>query len=305
MLAFVLGIGCRADGTSPAPPERGRNDARGTSPSTQITPAVRSLLAVGRSFDEVAATEEAWSAAELGRVADEVRRAIAKESPAQNDPAQNDVVAATALNEVVFVSLGFRREVDDTSVAFVLLPSVLRTRRGSCVGLGTLYLALGDMLGIPMEGFVRPGHFFVRIRDGNRIRNVELLRKGEEMTDDWYRTRFPIPRDSGHEYDHALSPAEVLGVIEYDIGSERRRQGRLAEARVAFERARTDFPDFAEAHASLGATLHLLGALDEAAHSYRAARRASPGLPGLDHNIEILELERAGRSDLRVAAPSP
>jgi hypothetical protein len=73
---------------------------------------------------------------------------------------------------------------------------------------------------------------------------------------------------------------------------------------MAFERARTDFPDFAEAHASLGATLHLLGALDEAAHSYRAARRASPGLPGLDHNIEILELERAGRSDLRAAAPS-
>ena len=300
MLAFALAIGCR-DG-APAPPERSST----TPPSAdvpsapRITPAARSLLALGRSFDEVAANEEAWSAAELGRVADEVRTAIARGSPAQPD-----VVAAAALNDVVFGSLGFRREVDDTSLGFVLLPSVLRTRRGSCVGLGTLYLSLGDMLGIPMQAFVRPGHFFVRIRQGDRIRNVELLRKGEEMSDDWYRMRFPIPPDSGREYDHALSSAEVLGVVEYDIGSERRRQGRLSEARTAFERARTDFPDFAEAHASLGATLHLLGALDEAAQSYRAARRANPGLPGLDHNIELLEAERAGRSDVGTAPSSP
>ena len=282
MLAFVLAIGCR-DGTSPAP---------------RITPASRSLLALGRSFGEVTASEEAWSAAELSRIADEVQKAIAKRSPAQQD-------VGAALNDVVFGSLAFRREVDDKALGFVLLPSVLRTRRGSCVGLGTLYLSLADMLGIPMQAFVRPGHFFVRIRQGDRIRNVELLRKGEEMPDDWYGMRFPIPRDGGREYDHALSPAEVLGVVEYDVGSERRRQGRLSEARIAFERARTDFPDFAEAHASLGATLHLLGALDEAAQSYRAARRANPSLPGLDHNIELLEAEQTARSDRGTAAFGP
>jgi tetratricopeptide (TPR) repeat protein len=84
-----------------------------------------------------------------------------------------------------------------------------------------------------------------------------------------------------------------LAVVEYDIGNERRRQSRLEEARRAYERAVQNFPDFAEAHASLGATLHLLGVLDGAEEHYRAALLANPNLPGLDGNIMLLGRERA------------
>jgi tetratricopeptide (TPR) repeat protein len=84
-----------------------------------------------------------------------------------------------------------------------------------------------------------------------------------------------------------------LGIVEYDIGNEMRRQSRLGEAQRAYEQAVAHFPDFAEAQASLGATLHLRGALDGAEQRYRAALLANPSLPGLDRNIELLGRKRA------------
>jgi tetratricopeptide (TPR) repeat protein len=260
--------------------------------ATRGNPSERPLIAIAAAIRESSPDEVAWSAHELGRIAARVKVAI--ESA---DGAGREVAAIAVLNEVVFGELGFVREVDDTNLRFVLLPTVLRNRAGSCVGLGTLYLALGEILHLPLEGVVRPGHFYVRSREGEKSRNVELLRKGEDMPDDWYRVRFPIPAGSGREYARRLSMTEVLGVVEYDVGNERRREGRLAEARSAFEQSTRDFPELSEAHASLGAVQQLLGNLDQAEGSYRAAQRANPALSGLDRNVSLVESERAARAN--------
>jgi tetratricopeptide (TPR) repeat protein len=143
-----------------------------------------------------------------------------------------------------------------------------------------------------MEGVLRPGHFYVRTADAGHRQNIELLHRGEGMPDEWYRTRFPAPAEIDATFGRALSTAEVVGVIEYNAGNERRRQGRLAQAREAYARATKHFPGFAEAHASLGAVLQLLDSLDEAEQSYRAAWRANPNLPGLEWNMRLLDQER-------------
>jgi tetratricopeptide (TPR) repeat protein len=246
------------------------------------TDVLRSLLAVAR---EAGASDEddVWSRAELGRIAKEVQKAV-REKP--------DEPPVAVMNEVVFSRLGFVREVDDADLRFVLLPSVLRARRGSCVGLGTLYLALAEALSWPASGAIVPGHFFVRIDERGRRRNVELLRQGEEMPDAWYRGRFPAPGAGAPSYMRPLSFIEVLGVVEYDIGDDRRRARRLFDARAAYQHATRDFPTFAEAHASLGATLQLLGALDAAEQSYREAQRIAPDLPGVGANLDVLLAEK-------------
>lgn len=196
------------------------------------------------------------------------------------------------LGEVLFERLGFAREVDDKSLTFVLLPSVLRVRRGSCVGLGMLLLVIAEALGQRAQGILMPGHFYVRLSTGTRSRNVELLRRGEAMPDAWYAKRFPVPGEGAREYARPLSNAEALGVVEYDVGTERRRQLRLEEARAAYVRAIRAFPGFAEAHASLGATLHLLGRLDEAEASYERAKSLNPALEGVAWNRALLEDEQ-------------
>jgi tetratricopeptide (TPR) repeat protein len=114
------------------------------------------------------------------------------------------------------------------------------------------------------------------------------------MSDDWYAGRFPIPGGSAPEYARPLSASESLGVIEYDVGNERRRELRLEQALLAYTRAVKLFPQLAEAHASLGATLQLLGRLDDAARSYRAAQAQNPGLPGVERNLALLEEQAQG-----------
>jgi tetratricopeptide (TPR) repeat protein len=113
------------------------------------------------------------------------------------------------------------------------------------------------------------------------------------MSSDWYAGRFPVPGGSAPHYARSLTPNESLGVVEYNVGNERRRQFRLEAARSAYLRSVRLFPQFAEAHASLGTTLQLLGRLDEASHSYQAARAADPHLAGVDWNIAVLDEERA------------
>lgn len=199
------------------------------------------------------------------------------------------------LAQLMFERWGFVREVDDKNLAYVLLPSVVERRRGSCVGLGTLFLALADELGIPAAGVVMPGHFYVRTEGVGGWHNLELLRTGEVMPDTWYHERYPIPGGAARAYARPLTSEEVRGVIAYDVGNERRRQLKLPEARLAFTRAVRAFPELAEAHASLGAVEQLLGDWRAAAASYQQAHAMNPHLPGIAENLALLEAERGER----------
>jgi regulator of sirC expression with transglutaminase-like and TPR domain len=243
----------------------------------------RALLSIACNAGESAATDTAWLLDELEHIAERARRIGLQGTD-----------GPSAIVRVLFEELGFAREVESTDLRFVFLPSVLRERRGSCVGLGTLYLALGEALGFATQGVLLPGHFYVRQQGPGALRNVELLRRGEAMSDGWYRQRFPLPSSPAGYYARPLTAEQVLGVLEYNVGNERRRQQRFVEAEAAYARAVRRFPTFAEAHASLGAMQHLLGKLPSAAASYRTARQLNSDLAGLDANIAMLDAELHG-----------
>ena len=252
-------------------------------PGPAPTTFARALLGVARNAGKASAADVEWSLSELSHLSAMAREALAA-APAKPQ--------ATVVCELLFTRLGFAREVNDEALDFVMLPSVLRRRRGNCVGLGTLFLALAETLGWSASGVMMPGHFYVRVGDQEQHRNVELLRTGEAMPDTWYPQRFPIPGGSAPEYARPLSSGEVLGILEYNLGSAHRRAERLEPARAAFTRSVAAFPDFSEAHASLGAIEHLLGHLDQAAKSYAAALSKNPHLPGIEQNIALLDAER-------------
>jgi regulator of sirC expression with transglutaminase-like and TPR domain len=239
------------------------------------------LLAVGAAPGEAAAAEAALDAV--------ARRVDAALAAAPGRP------RAEVLGQVLFDQLGFVREVDDEDLRFQRLAAVLASRRGSCLGLGALFLALGERLG-PRHGFsvagvMVPGHFFVRMSEQGRVSNVELLRRGEAMPDAWYRSKYRVPERDAPAYLRPLAPAEVLAVFDYNLGNDLRRQGRLPGAAAAYARAAAAFPQLAEAHASLGLVRQLEGALPEAERAYQAARAANPHLPGLDQNVALLRDE--------------
>jgi regulator of sirC expression with transglutaminase-like and TPR domain len=207
--------------------------------------------------------------------------------------------AVAALRQVVFTELGYTREVDSPDLRFVLLPSVMAARKGSCVGLGTLYLALAEQLGLPLEGVLVPGHFFVRARAGGEIINVELLHAGETTTDDFYHQRYPTNDPPPRAYWRGLTVPEVLAVVLFNVGNQQREQKHYDDAADLYRRSARAFPAFAEANASRGLSLHLAGRLKEAHAAYEAAHRERPDLPGLDRNIAALD------ADLKLAAARP
>jgi predicted TPR repeat methyltransferase len=94
-------------------------------------------------------------------------------------------------------------------------------------------------------------------------------------------------------YLRPLSPRETLAVVRFNLGNDRREHGDLKSAATLYSRAATDFPQFAEAHASLGLTRQLMHDLDGAAAAYAAAQKIDPELPGLAENVAALARERA------------
>jgi tetratricopeptide (TPR) repeat protein len=191
------------------------------------------------------------------------------------------------LNAVVFGELGYEREIESRDLRFVRLPSVIAQRRGSCLGLGALYLALGERLGVPLDGVMVPGHFFVRLGG----RNVELLRRGEAMPDDWYRGKYG-PWPAAADYLRPLAVSEVVAVHWFNAGNTLRAARDLPRAANAYARAAAEFPGFAEAKASLGAVRQLQGSLADAEAAYEDAARARADLPGLAENLAVLKRER-------------
>lgn len=207
------------------------------------------------------------------------------------------------MNAVVFDQLGFEREIASSDLRFFRLPSVVAQRRGSCLGLGALYLVLAERLGVGLDGVMVPGHFFVRTREPAH-RNVELLRRGESMPDGWYRTKYgPWPESSDSPYFRALTASEVAAAHWFNAGNHLRGAHDLAGAAAAYQRAAAALPALAEAEASLGAVRQLEGALDQAEAAYGQAARARPDLAGLDHNLALLKQERVTRETERTPSP--
>lgn len=209
--------------------------------------------------------------------------------------------AAKVLNQVLFDQKGFQREIDNPDVQFMLLPYVLRKKRGSCLGLASLYLVLAHRLDLPVRGVLVPGHVFVRLDYKGTHANIELFHQGEFMPDDWYRKKWAAPEHAS-EYMKDLSDGEFLAVLRFNMGNEYRKQGKLLQAFQKYSRAAMDFPDFAEAHASMGLVYQMQGKLSQAQNAYDLAKKLQADLPGLKKNIAELKRQMGATNS---GAPCP
>jgi Flp pilus assembly protein TadD len=97
------------------------------------------------------------------------------------------------------------------------------------------------------------------------------------------------------------NPAATMAYINLGILLLERPQPRAEEARVYLAKAVQLEPANAEAHVNLGAALHKLGRLDDAANAYREALRLRPDDAGANNNLGAT-LEELGRLDEAAAA---
>ncbi len=155
------------------------------------------------------------------RAIDGIAAAILNDMPAKIDPR----AALAIINEHLYDAGSFAPadNMDDPCEAF--LHRVLSTRRGNCLGLSTLYLAVGRRLGLRLFLVEAPGHAFVHYADKNLTFNIEATDKGVFVNDDFYRKKFEIT--PGRPYLRTLTKREELsillatrGVARFDRGED-------------------------------------------------------------------------------------
>lgn len=231
---------------------------------------VSNLLAVSESV-RIALTPSIPKADDvtvrLEALADEARESVKKD----------DKEAAAKLAKLVFETHGYAREVDDADTAHTLLPYVIENKEGSCTGLSGLYLVLAEQVGLHASGVLVPGHFFVRVSQKGRTRNVELLRRGEAMPDEWYEKKWPHPK--GADYMRPLNAKETAAVFLYNAANAFRERGRLERAQTMYQSVIEVLPAYAEPRANLGAVYERKGDIEAACRSYERALSINPSLP--------------------------
>lgn len=97
-----------------------------------------------------------------------------------------------AISDFVFTEMRFRfpphslyaKDID----VYTLLPSVLDSRRGVCLGVSILYLCLAQRLNLSLEAVTPPGHIFVRHVDPEtkEIINIETTARGIDIPTEAY-----------------------------------------------------------------------------------------------------------------------
>lgn len=104
------------------------------------------------------------------------------------DEHATDMEKVHAINHYIFYEMGFRfpphslstKEID----TYTLLPSVVDSKKGVCLGVSILYLTLAQRLNLNLEIVTPPGHIFVRL--ANEDLNIETTARGIHIPSDRY-----------------------------------------------------------------------------------------------------------------------
>jgi len=182
------------------------------------------------------------------------------------------------------------------------LPCVIENKKGNCLGVSLLYLALAERLGLPIYGVTAPGHVFVRYDNGKTRINIETIEKGKEYEDSRYEEMFmlhPTCRNYNF-YLRNLVKRELIGVFLNNIGAAYRRKGMYDEAIAEYEKALEINPNHADAHYNLGVAYGEKGMYDEEIAEYKKALEINPNDAAAHYNLGAA-YRRKGMYDAAIA----
>jgi regulator of sirC expression with transglutaminase-like and TPR domain len=182
------------------------------------------------------------------------------------------------LNRYYFDVLKFRPEDVSNSDEGLLPKSVLKNRRGTCLGLAGIYLALAKFLNLSAAAVSVPNHVFVRFEEPGTRLNVELLQAGKMYENDWYVRVHRIPPSSiaSGVFLRCLSEQEFLGEVYAMMGTLSSTRGDFSNSRILYDAAMRNAPRSPWARYDLGNDLMKLGDIRRAISLYDEALALYP-----------------------------
>lgn len=196
-----------------------------------------------------------------------------------------DYRAVAVINDYLYNEIGFRSIATADDPEDLFLHNVLDTRRGYCLSLSVLYLAIAERIGLELHGVVVPGHFFVRYDDGKKRFNIETTSMGRTAPDSHYIEKFKAPKRTDSLYMANLTKRQTLGCFFNNLGNSYSTVGDIDNAQLELERAVRVNPALAEAHTNLGNIYLKKGWSRDAISHYLTALKISDSDPKTHNNL--------------------
>ncbi len=188
----------------------------------------------------------------------------------ERDPA----TIVQTINDFLFAELGFTY-VKTGYLKDLFLNEVLDRRKGNCVGMSILFLALAERLELPLFGVNVPDHIFIRYDDGETKINIETGHEGISLNDSFYIAHSLEPFDllsvENGCYLENLTKREVISNIFLNLSKIRRKDGRLKEALRDCNKSIVLKPKDPAAYCNRGVIYEKMGMIPEAIKSYGKA----------------------------------
>ena len=242
---------------------------------------------------------EQWSDVVAGRryqsKLDDLALEIRKRCEQQNIKSHPQIIQV--INKYLFDELAFKTVEEATDPNDLFLHSVLDRKKGYCLSLSVLYLAIGERLGLPLHGVVVPGHFFVRYDNGRIQFNIETTSKGGYADDNHYIEKFNVPENNRHIYLENLNKRQTLGCFFNNLGNSYNDVGNPDQAMLALERAVEINPSLAESRANLGNIYLSKGRVNDAIYQYRKSLEINPADAKTHNNLGNAYLQKEWTSD--------
>jgi len=183
-----------------------------------------------------------------------------------------------AVSSYIFTDLGFKYQASLDNIELVTLPSVIKQRVGNCIGLSTLYVCLGEKLGLPFYMVLAPNHCFVRYDDGVEKINIEMSDKGASYSDQDCFDKCKLPNSviDNTVYLKTLSKKYISGVLYSNLGVIYLKQKDYNSAVEVLKKSISFINDNPETHSNLGVAFVNSGYIDEAIKELNEALKLNP-----------------------------
>jgi tetratricopeptide (TPR) repeat protein len=157
------------------------------------------------------------------------------------------------INKHLYKTLHISPSGNASDITYLLPNKVIECKKGHCMGLSLMYIAIAENLQLPIFAKVVPSHIFVCYDDGQSKFNIETTAGGHGLPDSYYSRFLPYPeRIVPSFYLRELSKAELLGTFLSNLGAVLKEADRNIDALDAYKKALFLAPESAEIHTNIG-----------------------------------------------------
>lgn len=112
------------------------------------------------------------------------------------------------------------------------LAAALQRQEGNCLSTSTLYVLVGNRLGLPLHMVLVPRHAFVRWDDGKVRINIETTSKGKEIPDSYYLDAVENAEQISMRWGKNLDENGFLAELTESVVRYQASAGKLSEAQA-------------------------------------------------------------------------